>query len=101
MSAYYSARALEGYKVQYAEYVNKYIAEPPKEGLFRTPCMIPYRPCRIGIQGQELLDSTEPLVIISEHLVPALDEVGRNLKRKNVPSPAAMAAEAAKAAFEK
>ncbi|MGI6715963.1 MAG: homocysteine S-methyltransferase family protein [Eubacteriales bacterium] len=105
MSAYYSSRALEGYKAQYAEYVDKYIAEPPKEKVYSELTL--YDSIISGLAEsaskatKKLLDSTEPLVIISEHLVPALDEVGKEFEKGKMFLPQLlMAAEAAKAAFE-
>ena len=49
----------------------------------------------------ELLKSCEPLDIVKEHVIPALDEVGRGFEEKRVYLPALlMSAEAAKSAFE-
>ena len=48
-----------------------------------------------------LLESREPLDIVQQEIIPALDEVGRGFERKSVYLPQLLtAAEAAKAAFE-
>ena len=54
-----------------------------------------------GHCARELADTTPPLQIINEHIIPALDEVGRGFEEKRVFLPQLlMSAEAAKAAFE-
>lgn len=51
--------------------------------------------------AQELLQTKEPLVIISEELIPALDQVGKDFEKGTLFLPQLlMSAEAAKAAFE-
>jgi len=50
---------------------------------------------------RELLEVCDPLDIVKEHVIPALDEVGRGFEAKTVYLPALlMSAEAAKSAFE-
>ena len=50
---------------------------------------------------RELLQSVEPLTIVNEHIIPALDEVGREYEQGRVYLPGLlMSAEAAKCAFE-
>lgn len=105
MNAYYSSRALEGYKALYAEYVNKYIAEPSKEKVYSEltlrDSIISGLAESSAKATKKLLENTDPLVIIGEHLVPSLDEVGKDFERGKMFLPQLlMAAEAAKAAFE-
>lgn len=51
--------------------------------------------------AQDALETTEPLILINEHIVPALDIVGRGFENKTVFLPQLlMSAEAAKEAFE-
>lgn len=50
---------------------------------------------------KELLQTVEPLAIVNEHIIPALDEVGREYEQGRVYLPGLlMSAEAAKCAFE-
>ena len=50
---------------------------------------------------KELLQTVEPLTIVNEHIIPALDEVGREYEQGRVYLPGLlMSAEAAKCAFE-
>ena len=50
---------------------------------------------------KELLQTTEPLTVVNEHIIPALDAVGRDYERGSVYLPGLlMSAEAAKCAFE-
>ncbi|MBR3289202.1 MAG: homocysteine S-methyltransferase family protein [Clostridia bacterium] len=60
-----------------------------------------------GLKGQaarltqECLESVSPLDVIDQHIIPALDEVGRGFEKKTVFLPQLLAsAEAAQAAFE-
>lgn len=54
-----------------------------------------------ALLAREALDTVEPLDLISGHIVPALDMVGRGFEEKTVYLPQLlMSAEAAKAAFE-
>ncbi|MFA7185470.1 MAG: homocysteine S-methyltransferase family protein, partial [Victivallales bacterium] len=105
MSAYYSSRALGGFKAQYSEYVDKYIAEPPKEKIYSELTL--YDSIMAGLAEsaskatRKLLDTVNPLEIINNQLVPALDEVGKGFETGKMFLPQLlMAAEAAKAAFE-
>lgn len=51
--------------------------------------------------SKELLVNTPPLVLVNEHIIPALNEVGRGFEEKRVYLPSLlMSAEAAKWAFE-
>ncbi len=57
---------------------------------------------RAGQLTDELLVGTEPMRIVQEQIIPALDEVGRGFEAKTVYLPQLlMSAEAAKTAFEK
>lgn len=54
-----------------------------------------------GVLARALLDTTPPLELIDQHIIPALDEVGRGFEQKTVFLPQLlMSAEAAKAAFD-
>ena len=56
---------------------------------------------KAGVLTKEMLESKEPLVIVNEDIIPALDKVGQDFEAKKVFLPQLlMAAEAAKAAFE-
>ncbi len=105
MGAYYSSRALGGYKAQYAEYVDKYIAEQPETKIYTALSL--YDSIVKGLAEsasksvKKLLGTKDPLEIINEMLIPALDEVGRGFESGKIFLPQLlMAAEAAKAAFE-
>ena len=56
---------------------------------------------KAGVIAQELTKSIDPLIIINEQIIPALDTVGKGFENKTVFLPQLlMSADAAKAAFE-
>lgn len=104
MSAYYSSRALGGYKAQYAEYIDQYVAEAP---ILKVYSKLDLRKAIISGLAESaskatkiLLQTEKPLDIINAHLIPALDEVGKGFESGKLYLPQLlMAAEAAKGAF--
>jgi 5-methyltetrahydrofolate--homocysteine methyltransferase len=56
---------------------------------------------RAAVECSKLLSATEPLVIIDEHIIPALDSVGKGFEEKRIYLPQLlMSADAAKSAFD-
>lgn len=118
MKTYYAHRALHGLDENCADYIRfteSYVPSEsggkpvaaPKQGEQEECATQLQRAVVKGLKEQaanataELLQSREPLSIVTEELIPALDIVGRGFEAKTVYLPQLlMSAEAAKAAFE-
>ena len=122
MKTYYTYKALKGMDENCAQYIEK-AAEftvttapqgttasagvtggQPKEesGSELQKAIISGRKERAGELTQTLLAEKDPLVIVQEEIIPALDIVGQGYEAKRVYLPQLlMSAEAAKSAFEK
>ena len=116
MKTYHSFRALHGMDENYAEYidfvsqieskadeisstssVNTFITSPDtlKDAIIKGLKDKAYQICKA------MLTTSKPLNIVKEHIVPALDTVGKGFEQNKVYLPGLlMSAEAAKAAFE-
>ncbi|MBO5010681.1 MAG: homocysteine S-methyltransferase family protein [Clostridia bacterium] len=116
MRVYYTYRVLSGLDENCSEYIEKaeslVIAEAPKPTAEKkTTEEYSSELSRAIIKGfkekaadltQELLKSIEPLEIVNEEIIPALNKVGEGYEKKTVYLPGLlMSAEAAGAAFEK
>lgn len=108
MKAYYSYKALSGQDAkcqEYIENIGKYIAETPKiEMAFDSDLQ---RAIIKGLKEQasaitaKLLETEDPLEIVSKQIIPALDIVGQGFENKTMFLPQLlMSAEASQAAFE-
>lgn len=115
MRVYYTYRVLSGLDENCAEYIEKseslLTAEAPKSTAEKkTTEEYSSELSRAIIKGfkekaadltQELLKSIEPLKIVNEEIIPALNKVGEGYEKKTVYLPGLlMSAEAAGAAFE-
>lgn len=108
MAAYHAYCALNGSDSQCADYINIYSqqAEQPKvaaksgeislfEAVVRGLAESAYQ------AAKKELETKEPLTVIDEELIPALDKVGQGFEKKTVFLPQLlMSAEAAKAGFD-
>ncbi len=108
MAAYHAYCALNGSDSQCADYINIYSqqAEQPKvaaksgeislfEAVVRGLAESAYQ------AAQKELETKEPLTVIDEELIPALDKVGQGFEKKTVFLPQLlMSADAAKAGFD-
>ncbi len=117
MKTYYAYRAIHGLDANCAEYIEFASSFAQKESVSAMPCTdaVQYelssglqRAIAKGLREQaadltsEMLLSTEPLDIVKNEIIPALDEVGRGFEKKQVYLPMLlMSAEAAKSAFER
>lgn len=107
MDAYYGYRALAGYDEGCKEYVERY-ANAPKAAATLVSEMGLYDAIAKGLQeaakkaaAEELAKGAQPLDIINEKMIPALDYVGKGFEDKTLFLPQLlMSADAAKAAFE-
>ncbi len=116
MKVYYTYRALSGLDGNFAEYIEKSAeflhtesqkAQPEQ----KTPEEYSTELERAIVKGfkerageicEELMKSREPLDIVNNEIIPALNKVGEGYEKKTVYLPGLlMSAEAAKAAFEK
>ncbi len=107
LRSYYAYRALAAKDANCADYIEKYSGtaeeqRPKNDGALTLSDAIEH-----GMRdpayaaAQELLKSCEPLSVINEQLVPALDRVGRGFEEGRVFLPQLlMSAEAARAAFD-
>lgn len=113
--AYHSFLALAGWDDNCAEYIRFAQQQPSAAPVAGKPASGTISEMPDSLQGAivrglsaeaaelagEKLKSTEPLTLIQEQIVPALDHVGRGFEAKTVFLPQLlMSAEAAKAAFE-
>ena len=115
MKAYYTFRLLQGMDENCADYVafcselpqpvSASAAPAPKktlaEGSELKQAIEKGLKEKAAVLGAEYLKNTDPLAVISEHIVPALDAVGKAYEEKIAFLPQLlMAAEAAKAVFD-
>lgn len=115
MKAYYSHRALSGLDpncsdyVSFAQALGNASASVSASLKKDTSAVVTLRDCivkgikdRAGELTGELLRDNKPLDIVNEHIIPALDTVGRGFEQHTVYLPSLlMSAEAAKVAFER
>jgi len=107
MSAYYSACALTGKDPQFAKYLANYAGQAPaaaptasSDFSLRDAVMQGLEKGAAKAAQQQLANGDAPLDIIADHLMPALDEVGKGFEKGTFFLPQLlMSAEAAKAAF--
>lgn len=108
MAAYHSYCALNGSDSQCTDYINIYSqqAEQPKAAVKSDEIRLFDAVVR-GLAessyhaAQKELQTKEPLAVIDEELIPALDKVGQGFEKKTVFLPQLlMSAEAAKAGFD-
>ncbi|MBQ2698001.1 MAG: dihydropteroate synthase, partial [Clostridia bacterium] len=75
-------------------------AEEPADGSALQRAIVKGLKDQAGALAAELLTETEPLALVQQEIIPALDRVGQGFERKTVYLPQLlMAAEAAKSAF--
>lgn len=108
MAAYHSYCALNGSDTQCTDYINLYSqqAEAPKKATDNKEVTL-YNAVVRGLAdsayqaAKKELESREPLAVIDEDLIPALDKVGQGFEKKTVFLPQLlMSADAAKAGFD-
>ncbi len=114
MNTYYAYRVLKGLDENCADYItfadtvqsNITIHEKTANGAVEEQLTL-HAAVTKGLKEpaaklcKELLQTVEPLTIVNEHIIPALDEVGREYEQGRVYLPGLlMSAEAAKCAFE-
>ncbi|MBQ7322738.1 MAG: homocysteine S-methyltransferase family protein [Clostridia bacterium] len=118
MGAYHAYRALRGYDANCADYVSFAAALPAPTAVSASSAAIASAPAAAegtlrhavikGLREQagvltakSLADGAEPMTLVREEIIPALDEVGRGFEEKTVYLPQLlMSAEAARAASE-
>ncbi|MBQ8768205.1 MAG: homocysteine S-methyltransferase family protein [Oscillospiraceae bacterium] len=110
MKAYYSFKALSGLDANCEEYIaniGKYMAAAEQTVAIKVDSDL-QRAIVKGLKEQaaaitqKLLETVEPLTIVSEQIIPALDIVGRGFEDKTMFLPQLlMSAEASQAAFER
>lgn len=108
MAAYHSYCALNGSDTQCTDYINLYSqqAEAPKKTTDKKEVTL-YDAVVRGLidsayqAAKKELETREPLAVIDEDLIPALDKVGQGFEKKTVFLPQLlMSADAAKAGFD-
>lgn len=108
MAAYHSYCALNGSDNQCADYINIYSqqADTPKKAADKKEVTL-YDAVVRGLidsayqAAKKELETREPLAVIDEDLIPALDKVGQGFEKKTVFLPQLlMSADAAKAGFD-
>lgn len=108
MAAYHSYCALNGSDTQCTDYINLYSqqAEAPKKTTDKKEVTL-YDAVVRGLidsayqAAKKELETREPLAVINEDLIPALDKVGQGFEKKTVFLPQLlMSADAAKAGFD-
>lgn len=104
MNAYYSFCALNGFDENFETYIGK---STQGETVVKTETTDLKTAVIKGLKdsasdgAKELLKNTEPLTIINEYLIPALDIVGQGFEKGTIFLPQLlMSADAAKAAFD-
>lgn len=109
MAAYHSYCALNGSDTQCTDYINLYSqqAEQPKAAAAKSGEITLYDAVVRGLiesayqAAKKELETREPLAVIDEDLIPALDKVGQGFEKKTVFLPQLlMSADAAKAGFD-
>ena len=116
MRTYYTFNALKGYDKNFATYLSvadsftaeaKAVPKADREGTLEAAtelsnAIIKGFKEKAGELTERLLETKEPLQVINEEIIPALDIVGVGYEKKKVYLPQLlMSAEAAKSAFEK
>ena len=109
MKVYYSYNALAGLDAKceaYIDNIGKYTADMPKaEIAFESDlqrAIIKGLKEQAGAITQKLLETEDPLDIVSKQIIPALDTVGKGFENNTMFLPQLlMSAEASQAAFEK
>lgn len=108
MAAYHSYCALNGSDTQCTDYINIYSqqADAPKKAADKKEVTL-YDAVVRGLidsayqAAKKELETREPLAVIDEDLIPALDKVGQGFEKKTVFLPQLlMSADAAKAGFD-
>ncbi len=97
MQSYRAFLALQGLDENCMDYINTYAGTkaPSAESIARGMAESAVRATRQG------LETTDPLLLINEQMIPALDRVGQGFEKGTIFLPQLlMSAEAAKAAFE-
>lgn len=108
MRAYYSYCALMGYDTNCQTYIEKCSSDAGGKETVPTAITLTLQDIiqnglkeEAAISASELLKTEKPLDIIQEHLIPALNQVGKGFEEGTVFLPQLlMSAEAAKSAFE-
>ena len=107
LKTYYTYRALNGLDDNFIDYINfatnNSQKEQPKqvENIDLKTAIIKGLKESATIQTKELLKSVEPLKIIEEYIIPALDVVGKGYENKTLYLPSLLiSAEASKASFD-
>ena len=107
MNAFFASQALLGRDDRFEDYLSRYasaVAAPAApQGEMTVEAAIAQGLKNAAAQATQALlaAGAEPLAIVSEHLVPALDQVGQGFEKGTVFLPQLlMSAEAAKAAFQ-
>ena len=106
MNAYYAYCALKGYDANCEEYIRNFAADKEQPSMKKETKITLKEAVEKGLKEEAVLASTQlvekkdPLDIINEFLIPALDHVGKGFEKGTVFLPQLlMSAEAAKAAF--
>ncbi|MCI9176266.1 MAG: dihydropteroate synthase [Lachnospiraceae bacterium] len=109
MAAYYAYCALNGSDEQCGSYIRHFSEQPqePQSSAAGTAELTLFDAVVKGLAesagkaAEKELQSKEPLAVIDEDLIPALDQVGQGFEKKTIFLPQLlMSAEAAKAGFE-
>ena len=115
MDAFYAYKALSGEDPNCAGYIKRFSGQITPPTLLATPASSAKSDARInlhdaitnGLREQagktvnEMITNTPPLEIINDHLIPALDKVGKDFEDRKIFLPQLlMSAESARAAFE-
>lgn len=107
MNAYYACRALSGADAGCKGYIAQYsgqsvnVKEQSAENMSLFDAVTGGLREQAGACARDLLGQTPPLEVINNHLIPALDKVGKDFEQNRAFLPQLlMSAEAAKAAFE-
>lgn len=104
MNAYYSYNALAGLDDNCTEYIESAVevdttADP--SGLTLVEAIVKGMKDESAKCAAQLLKDTEPLTVINEHIIPALDKVGDGFEKNTIFLPQLlMSADSAKAAFD-
>lgn len=104
MNAYYSYNALAGLDDNCTEYIESAVAVDTTvsaSGLTLLEAIVKGMKEESAKCAKELLKDTEPLAIINDHIIPALDKVGDGFEKNTIFLPQLlMSADSAKAAFD-
>lgn len=109
MAAYYAYCALNGSDEQCGSYIRYFSEQPPQSQVSAAgtaeltlfDAVVKGLAESAGKAAEQELQSREPLAVIDEDLIPALDQVGQGFEKKTIFLPQLlMSAEAAKAGFD-